>query len=209
MDIRLIFPERTPGEYSDELTDLNRHIDEDNRRTLPIRVLAEAIYISCLVVTGILSVAIWYLIIRLITAQPVPFILVGIVLMAVIPFAVFYMVHTLVRKLTGRLVKGLDAEFDETYTESEYTERKDEAKYARPSLDYYGLCAVLKESSIYDASVNIPKGSNKANVSLAYTDSENKSHVASVLLPFIYGGRGSAVTIDFDQKHVMIPRNVN
>lgn len=207
MQIDLIFPQRDLKTYEEELGEVNRHIGEDNLHSFPVRFLADIAYLLCIALTFVMSMTIWRLIIYLVTAQSLTIVLFGIAGCFALPILLLYGVEALVdRILTGILVSS-GAKYKESYTTSEYTERKDENKYAYEDAMYYKQCAVLKHSDIYDVNISLLDG-GQTDVSIAYQDTEGARHVARVQLPYETRQGAKGATVDLEHSLVVLPETI-
>lgn len=203
MEIRLIFPDKTPGYFENEVGEVNRHIGEENKESLPLRLFYGFLYVVSLVCSLLFCLRLWGAIINAVTARGYIAITLGIASCALMFWLTYQLISWFVLKLEDKALRAVGKEYKETYTTSPYAERKDKTKYAKSALDYYGLCSLLKSCRIYDVSVEM-EGRNLAKVSLAYTDPERENHLAKLSLPCETGDT-SCVIIDLRQALVILP----
>lgn len=207
MKISFIYPDLHSSEFIDSLDLINERIGKDNMRLFMPDIILKTIHIALLLLWTIIFKRYFFWITRYVTAKDLGAIVTGLLLylvLAVLSLQLIFFGMKKFRPVFLHFIKTRDAE--ESFSFSNYVERKDGNKKALDELDFFKMCDILKDSKITDATA-ICDGS-LCRVEVAY-ENESSSDVFTFFLPYHENAGLDKVVVDFSRKCVIFPEEAN
>lgn len=205
-EIEYVFPSMTSAEYMDSINLFNLEIDQDNMRTMIPRLI---VFSSDAIILTIYSIFMWTILLQLIsfiTAKHLAIIFLSLLSYIIIWFIGICKMPNLFRALRPHILSLLKSkDYIESYSFSEYVERKDSQKKAIDELNFYRMCDILRQSSITDTSC-VCDG-NLCKTEIAYKTASNEG-IFTFLLNYHESPHVSHITINLESHCVVFPQEV-
>jgi len=207
MEISFIYPDNAGTEYIDSLELVNDMIGRSNSKLIVPNIILLSIRLLLVLLWAKLTGDAFFAVTYYVTGKElntiVTWLFLYFSLSALCLFLIFYGTRMLWPLLLF-VLKKRDSE--ESFSLSEFAERKDEEKKARKELEYYKMCDILKYSSVTDAAA-VCDGS-KCRIETAY-ENDSDSGVFTFYLDYHESRDVEHIVVDFRRKCVIFPEEDN
>ena len=200
-DVWFTFPEMTEDEYIRTLDMFNQDISKINQKSMPTRLASFVLFFMLEAFYCVFVFNVWVLVTKYTTARSVTDIIIGLIFDLFLLFAGIIFLSKSFKRIVKWLMKLLRMrEFQESYTLSEYAERKDTLKYSSERRKFYNMCDLLKNSKILDCTLDC--NDMICDIQIQYENSGAK-HIMNFAMPYHESDSVVGTHVDFERECVI------
>ncbi len=205
MKIDFVYPPISADNYIDAVEDFNKDIGNDNLKTALPRIVGSVQRVLFFLLYFIFF---WYVLriyVYVITACERDVIIISMLLL-ITAFLIGLVLVTLVSGYLKMIIILLMRSHGimESYSFSEYVERRSRNKKKNKELTLYNMCDTLKRSKILDATARCD--GDICKVDIQYSNSSGRE-VLSFNFPYKISDSTQSIVVDFNRELVIIPES--